>query len=123
MKDGKAPHDGWAEDRNVGDNATERLREAKLHPSIFCVAGTGKLHCTCDFTTLIKFNECSCDILLVWNANNELNLELISSQKTKYDEISFRSPQVSRFQSSFPFTSSLCSSPLVHSHRDMSGVL
>ena len=52
------------------------------------------------------FNECSCDILLVWNANNELTLELISSQENKHDEISFRSPQVSRFQSSFPFTSS-----------------
>ena len=123
MKDGKAPHDGWAEDTNVWDNATERLREAKLHPSMFCVAGTGKLHRTCDFTTLIKFNECSCNILSLWNANNALALELISSQENKHDEISFRSPQVSRFQSSFPFTSSLCSSPLFHSHRDMSGVL
>ena len=44
----------WPGGRYNWDNATERLREAKLHPSMFCAAGTGKLHRTCDFTTLIN---------------------------------------------------------------------
>ena len=58
MKDGKAPHDGRVEDATIWDYATERLREAKLHPSMFCAAGAGvQLHRTCDFTTLIKFND------------------------------------------------------------------